>query len=35
MTSTAELAEDVVTGQAPAVNFVHKNMNVFPFKLFQ
>ena len=35
MTSTAQLAEDVITGQVPAVNFVHKNLNVFPFKSFQ
>jgi carboxypeptidase D len=35
MMCTAALAADVVADQAPAVNFVHKNLNVFPFKSFQ
>lgn len=35
MTSTAALTDDTVTEQAPAVNFVHKNLNVFSFKSFQ
>ena len=35
MTSTAQITEDVIAEQVPAVNFVHKNLNVFPFKSFQ
>ena len=31
---TATLADDVISMQVPSVSFVHKNLNVFPFKLF-
>jgi carboxypeptidase D len=34
VTSTAAFVEDVFGLQTPSVNFVHKNLNVFPFKSF-
>jgi len=32
MANSAMITEDAVAVEAPAVNFVHKNLNVFPFK---
>jgi len=34
MTNAAILTEDAASIEAPSVNFVHKNLNVFPFKSF-
>lgn len=35
MTSLAAFSETVISAEVPAVNFVHKNQNVFPFKSVQ
>lgn len=32
MANLAIITEDVVASEVPAVNFVHKNLNVFAFK---